>query len=860
MTLWLRTLVVASWLKVGFALPAYATFELTSDTGSPFPAWVYASHVTLFTAFGTFLVVAGRRDHRAQLLGAVFLVAASLFANRSLAAVAIAAPAGLSESAAMLRAIEPGAFRSLLVWMFATAFPRNALAGAWRTVSVAGITASLLLGVVLFVASLADLLLASASGGALAGGGRLLSDSPNGLWRLNTVLTLAALPLIVVNTRAAGVAERRRSHLFAWSLVFGTAPILAQVILESVVPQYGAFMAAPTPRMWSGIVLYSLLWAGLATAAYAVHAGEVLSVRLVVRRAIRYALARGTILGLVAIPFTVAFWFVFQERGRPLAELLAGRRQLILIVLFGVGLILLRMRRRLLEALDRRFFREQYDARQILAALIDEARKAVSIEALASRLAFEIDRALHVDTVHLVTTDAAPPFTQTGVQRHALAPDGALLTLLGGGADPMDVPADAPQHPLARLPDAERQWLAAGRYRLLVPVKSGEGALVAVLALGRKRSELPYSAGDRSLLSAIAASAAIAIENLTLRAGTPTPKNDRLVAGHWPDAALECQSCWLVQREGVTASCTDCGAALHPASIPPTIRGLRIERRIGAGGMGVVYRAVDAQLERVVAVKTLTAMTADDAAQLRREARTMAAAVHPNVATIFGVEMWHQQPLLVVEYFGAGTLRDRLRRGPLTLDDALDLGEDLASGLEYMHQIGILHRDIKPSNIGLTDDGTAKLLDFGVAKMALRMAQASSIETTKPGRSAAMLTSGMHSDRALVGTPLYFSPEVLAMERPDRRSDVWALTVVLYEAITGRNPAGCGAANDTLEQLRLTRLPRASELRPDCPVLLDRFFAQALDLDPTRRPQTAEAFRLALTEIRRALRDQTATS
>ena len=851
---WIRALVALSWLKIAAALPGYAIVTLPRDAATPFPGWVYASHVIIFTLFGTMLLLGGRRDRRAQLLGTVLLLAASLFVNRPLEAVPLTAPLWLAEAAAALRLIEPGAFRSLLAWMFASSFPREALSGWWQRVATTGKIASAALGILLFMAGLVDMVMRISTSGSLVQAGPPLSESPDGLWRLNTILTLTSLPLIVLNSRAAGITDRRRSQLFVWALVLGTGPILAQVVLESAIPAYGAFMNQHIPRMWSGALLYPVLWTGLATAAYAVYAGEVLSVRLVVRRAIRYALARGTILGLVAIPFAAVFWIVYQERDQPLAAMLSGQRQLVLLGLVSLGLVLLRVRRRLLDGLDRRFFREQYDARRILGRLIDDTRNAPSVDALADRLAVEIDRALHVDAVHLLLIDAAKrEFGHVDGNGSPLPAEGALATLLSGGMDPMDVDIETPRHPLQRLPDPERSWLIRGGYRLLVPVKSSRSTLVGVLALGPKRSELPFSPGDRWLLSAIAASAAVALENLSLRSSTPSGSDRDPVSpkeSDWSDAALECERCQTLQPDLFVAACTNCGGPVRQAPVPRYLRGFRIERRIGAGGMGVVYRAIDTELERIVAVKTLTTMTADDARRLRREARAMAAVGHPNVATIFAVEMWHQQPLLVVEYFSNGTLRDRLRRGPLEIGEALALGDQLSAGLDHIHLRGILHRDIKPSNIGFDAGGTAKLLDFGLAKITVRgIKEAGAQDTTSLVELSALPRRAIDTGALLIGTPLYLAPELLDMQSPDRRSDLWALGLVLYEAIAGSNPLSAATTPETLDRIKDAQIPDLHKLRPDLPVALTEFFHQALAIRPQDRFQTAESLRSALRRI-----------
>ena len=160
------------------------------------------------------------------------------------------------------------------------------------------------------------------------------------------------------------------------------------------------------------------------------------------------------------------------------------------------------------------------------------------------------------------------------------------------------------------------------------------------------------------------------------------------------------------------------GGTLIVSAAPHTLRGVyRFDRRLGSGGMGVVYLARDLNLDRPVAIKTLPSVTPEQAARLRVEARAMAAVHHPNLAVIHGVETWQGTPFLIQEFLPGGTLSDRLRGGPLAIDAALRLCGTIAEALDQLHSAGIIHRDVKPSNIGFTDRDVPKLFDFGLAKL-----------------------------------------------------------------------------------------------------------------------------------------------
>jgi serine/threonine protein kinase len=268
--------------------------------------------------------------------------------------------------------------------------------------------------------------------------------------------------------------------------------------------------------------------------------------------------------------------------------------------------------------------------------------------------------------------------------------------------------------------------------------------------------------------------------------------------------------------------------------------------------MGVVYLAMDLNLGRRVAIKTLPAVSPEHAHRLRREARAMGALHHEHLATIFGLEFWDGRPLLVVEYFEAGMLHERLHEGPLPLRAALEIGIGLARALEQVHGAGILHRDIKPSNIGFTGSGTAKLLDFGLAKFASQAAARPEAEsgtdpqsTTQSGR---RLWEASVAGR-MIGTPLYFSPETVAMKPADEAVDLWALAMVLYESLAGRHPMRSASMSETFTRIAHAEVPDLVTLRPECPSQLAAFFRTALHRNRRQRPSHALDFRQQLERI-----------
>ncbi len=214
----------------------------------------------------------------------------------------------------------------------------------------------------------------------------------------------------------------------------------------------------------------------------------------------------------------------------------------------------------------------------------------------------------------------------------------------------------------------------------------------------------------------------------------------------------------------------------------------RVEGEIGRGGMGVVYRARDNRLDRIVAIKSLPEEFAADPLRLdrfEREARTLAQVTHPNIAGIYGIEEKDGARYLVLEYVEGETLADLLERGPLPVDDAIEIAAQIADGVAAAHDAGVIHRDLKPGNVIITPDGRAKVLDFGLAR-ADGVADASSAEMTQTP--TATYGNSPTIPGAILGTAPYMSPEQARGKMVDKRTDIWSFGVMLYEMLTGIGP------------------------------------------------------------------------
>jgi Tol biopolymer transport system component len=263
----------------------------------------------------------------------------------------------------------------------------------------------------------------------------------------------------------------------------------------------------------------------------------------------------------------------------------------------------------------------------------------------------------------------------------------------------------------------------------------------------------------------------------------------------------------------------------------------RIEQRIGAGGMGEVYRATDTRLRRAVALKVLRALYAQDPewlARFEREARVLASLNHPHIAAIYGLEQSAPRAL-ALELVDGPTLAERLGRGRMPFEQALAAAKQIAEALEYAHEKGVVHRDLKPANIKITSDGAVKVLDFGLAKAAM---------PTDAGDSSTMT---MTKEGAILGTPAYMAPEQAKGLLVDKRADIWAFGVVLFEMLTGHRAFPQGTAAEVLASV-VRDEPNWEKLPSETPEAIRRLLKRCLERDPKRRLRDIGEARILLDE------------
>ena len=279
--------------------------------------------------------------------------------------------------------------------------------------------------------------------------------------------------------------------------------------------------------------------------------------------------------------------------------------------------------------------------------------------------------------------------------------------------------------------------------------------------------------------------------------------------------------------------------------IGKTLGHYQITSQLGKGGMGEVYRAKDQKLGRDVAIKVLPeefAKDADRVARFQREAKLLASLNHPNIAAIHGLEESGGTNFLVLELVEGDTLADRIKAGPIPVEESLKLALQIAEALEAAHEKGVIHRDLKPANIKVTPDGKVKVLDFGLAK-AFAGEQAELNLSNSPTLSNAATQQGV-----ILGTAAYMSPEQARGKAVDKRADIWAFGCVLYEMLTGQQ-TWSGATVTDIIAAALAKDPDFSKLPSGLHPRIRELLSRCLQKDPAERWRDAGDIRIEVKQI-----------
>ncbi|HET9830591.1 MAG TPA: serine/threonine-protein kinase, partial [Vicinamibacterales bacterium] len=691
----------------------------------------------------------------------------------------------------------------IVAWQFAAEFPRTTRLGLFDRVYPATVAAVATICGFVFIGNWLDAVLGPPFSTYIEPVRR--SGYANGFWILNVSLTLPALAASAWRVRRAPSDERRRVLWFVAALFAAILPLTLFIAATALSASFRALLDAPNSTLLViEIAVIGSLIAMPLTTAYALLAHRTLSVRLFAHQIVRYSFARTTLTVLMATPLIVPIAAAFAHPEMRVGELVTLRsfRWALWGAVFGAGA--LASRRLVVARIDRWFGHQVVDVARTLAA----ASEQIGIGRTAREVGFAMvgtaREALGASNVGVLLRDGDGDYLAIcGIS--AILPAGsAVVALL---AEEPTVAVDPGTWLYGVLPDEDRRWLTHHNVATVARISVRGQECAGILTLGRRRSRLPYGSNELELIGALVATAGIALRRIS----QANPEVTLVDVG-----AVECPRCGRVARE---KSC-ECPAGSR-AALLPTRLGDRFDvvRRLGHGGMGVVYLARDTRLDRDVALKTLPSSVTASPSVLLSEARTMAGIEHGNVASIYDLLTWEDTPVLVVEYLPNGTLAERLTRGPVGEKSALSVGIALADGLAELHAAGILHRDIKPSNVGFAKSGTPKLLDFGIARL--------------------LGQSGLSETSALAGTPLYLSPDLLDGAAPTPQDDIWALSLAIFEAATGEFPF----QGRTVAQFR-----RSMEyLDAGCTDRLSPSFSHCLTslLHPDRRRRPASAAALS---------------
>jgi serine/threonine-protein kinase len=638
-------------------------------------------------------------------------------------------------------------------------------------------------------------------------------------------LFLTAMALLVLNFwRLVDPNERRRLRV----LVAGTVVGLAGILPVSM----GGFFDLP---LWLRAALRSPAAATTATVlflvlpasfAYAVLRHRILDLGFIIRQGLQYALARRLVVSLVPACAAVLAIDLFVHGNQPFRSIVLSRGWIYAAVA-AVALAAHYQRQRWLDAIDRRFFRDRYDAQRLLSQVVDDIRRARNLQAVAAEVVSRVAQALHPAYVAVLVREprelayrilASVPAEGVHLPLARNSKLAALARLLG---KPIELGPGQSGSISRQLPSEEREFVRQSGLGLIVPVATPDTGTDVLLAMGAKRSEEPYSTDDQQLLSAIASSLALLLEHPSARPPA--------------DTFAECPRCGTCGSAGV-AACPHDGASLAEVRLPRVLAGrYRLDRRLGRGGMGTVYEAADLELNRSVAVKVIREElvgSPDAADRFRLEARAAAGFSHPNVVVVhdFGV-VCDTRAFLVMELLRGTSLRETLRRERrLPPARTVAILRDLAGAVDAAHARRLVHRDLKPENVFLAGEGPApqvKLLDFGLVKF---------VAGNEP--MTGTMTTATATGQVL-GTVHYMGPEQLRGQSVGVECDVWAIAVMAYEMLAGVLPFEGATAADYQSAVLSGRFVPIRAALPDMPDQLDGFFARALAPDPSRRPARA---------------------
>lgn len=623
----------------------------------------------------------------------------------------------------------------------------------------------------------------------------LTGVSVNARWGWGYFMFCLAMAMVVTARnyrRLDSPDSRRRIRLVVAGLMVALVPFALVTFAYRVTGAIGEelYRRYLAPIAWVPMIFLPL---SLATAVWK---DQLFDIKVLVRSGLQYLFARAALRTLLVLPIVLLLASIFRNPNRTVAQILfegSGSLNIVLIAAFGAAL---QSRQRLQQTLDRRFFREAYEQEQVLVKLIDEVRQRDSIGDVATLVGARVEAVLHPSAMHIFcrADERSNRFdgqSSSGIATGAeLSAQQSLLRLLDGDKTIRDVPSGVQSH----IAEGELTWLERLGVRLIVPIGGTRDRLVGVLLLGERRSEEPYSSTDRQLLQGIAAQIGLVYENQHLKERVRRDADERRdVLARLDDSGIsllkECPTCGRCYDSASTRCESDDAELALTLPIERILDGkYRLDRRLGRGGFGAVFEALDLRLQRQVAVKVMIGSlfgNRDAVRRFEREARAAARLDHRNITRVhdYGTA-GSGGAYLVMELINGRTWRAALQSpGVIAPDRVAEWFAQLLDGVQFAHALGIVHRDLKPENVMIiapkpdqqprAEADDLKIMDFGLAKV------------LDDGTGATETITGAG---VMMGTLGYMAPEMLTGGAVDERADLFAIGVMLVESVTGMRP------------------------------------------------------------------------
>ncbi|MBL8192596.1 MAG: protein kinase [Blastocatellia bacterium] len=625
--------------------------------------------------------------------------------------------------------------------------------------------------------------------------------------------------------------QKRRIKWVIYGSLFGVIPTFVNNFTTFILNTFSYKYIIDTP-VYFFFTRFSDLFITIIPIAffYVIVKHQVFEINFVVRRGLQYLLAKNFLRAVLALEVLGVIAVIKLKPTLTIGEIFSPKSIYLYLVLTTIISFVYRVE--ITSGLDKRFFRKVYQREKVLAQLLDEIKKLNSIAEISLIVTNKLTEVLHPKSIYLFYRDPQKThFTLGhsvgGVAKTQMVVAGAeLMRAMRGEEAAKEIEF------LADFPEAEKEWLLEMKVQLIVPTLGGSKDLVGLLLLGEKQSEEPYSQRDKNLLEAIASQVGVVYENSLLKEKVDIEeKIKKEVLSKLEEQNInlvkECPKCGLCFDSNINICDKDGAELILSLPVERIVENkYRLDKLLGKGGMGAVYKAEDLRLGRSVAVKMLRGNMFNDQDAIRRferEAKTSAKLTHPNIVAIYDYgQLATEGAYLVMEMVTGLTLKSKLAQEKMLPPSLVaELFEQILDAIKAAHSSGIIHRDLKPDNVLITEISgrkIVKILDFGIAK----------IKPTNKVDPNSLTLPG-----TIMGTFGYMPPEQFSGEDVDERADIFALGVMIIESLTGTKPF----IGKTLYEIMGTMLKKPYHLPGNLPEIknLDLKLQKCITPDPENR-------------------------